>query len=41
MLGLLGLGGTLAFIGLLLFVLLTVAAVFFGPSNRGRAMTAW
>ncbi len=41
MLGLLGLGGTLAFVGLLTFILLTVTAVFFGPSNKGRAMTAW
>lgn len=41
MLGLLGIGATLAFIGLLTFVLLTVTAVFFGPRNQGRAMTAW
>jgi cytochrome c oxidase subunit 1 len=41
MLGLLGIGGTLAFIGLLMFILLTVAAVFFGRSNAGRPMTAW
>jgi cytochrome c oxidase subunit 1 len=40
-LGLLGIGGTLAFIGLLTFVLLTVAAVFFGKSNKGRPMEAW
>lgn len=40
-LGLVGVGGTIAFIGLLIFVLLVVAAVFFGKSNRGRAMTAW
>ncbi|RMG13862.1 MAG: cytochrome C oxidase subunit I [Planctomycetota bacterium] len=36
-----GLGGTLAFIGLLTFILLTVAAVFFGKKNEGRPMTAW
>lgn len=41
MLGLVGLGGTLAFIGLLVFVLLVVAAVFFGKSNAGKPMTAW
>jgi cytochrome c oxidase subunit 1 len=41
MLGLLGLGGTLAFVGLLTFILLTVAAVFFGRSNAGKPMTAW
>ncbi len=41
MLGLLGIGGSLAFIGLLIFVLLTVAAVFFGKSNVGKPMTAW
>ncbi len=40
-LGLLGVGGTLAFIGLLTFVLLTVAAVFFGKSNAGKPMEAW
>ena len=36
-----GIGGTIAFIGLLTFILLVVAAVFFGKSNKGRAMTAW
>jgi cytochrome c oxidase subunit 1 len=41
MLGLVGLGGTLAFVGLLTFVLLVVAAVFFGKSNAGKPMTAW
>ncbi|MBI4517530.1 MAG: cbb3-type cytochrome c oxidase subunit I [Deltaproteobacteria bacterium] len=40
-LGLLGLGGVLAFTGLLLFVLLTVSAVFFGRRCIGRPMTAW
>lgn len=41
MLGLLGIGAVVAFLGLLLFILLTVAAVFFGEKNEGRAMTAW
>lgn len=41
MLGLMGLGATLAFVGLLTFVLLTVAAVFFGRSNKGRPILAW
>ncbi len=40
-LGVMGIGGVLAFIGLLTFILLTVAAVFFGKSNKGRAMTPW
>ncbi len=41
MLGLLGVGACLAFLGLLTFILLTVAAVFFGRSNAGRPMTEW
>jgi cytochrome c oxidase subunit 1 len=41
MLGLLGVGAVIAFIGLLLFILLVVAAVFFGRSNAGGAMEAW
>jgi len=41
MLGGLGVGGTIAFIGLLIFILLTVAAVFFGKSNAGQPMEAW
>ncbi len=40
-LGLVGVGGTIAFVGLLMFILLVVSAVFFGKSNAGRAMTAW
>jgi len=40
-LGVMGVGGTIAFIGLLIFILLTVTAVFFGKSNKGRAMTPW
>ncbi|MCK6528415.1 cbb3-type cytochrome c oxidase subunit I [Myxococcota bacterium] len=41
MLGIMGVGAVLAFTGLLLYVLLTVAAVFFGPRIQGRAMTPW
>lgn len=41
MLGLLGIGGVLAFLGLALFIGLTVAAVFFGRSNAGRPMSPW
>jgi cytochrome c oxidase subunit 1 len=41
MLGLMGVGAVLAFLGLLVFLLTTVAAVFFGKSNAGRPMTAW
>jgi cytochrome c oxidase subunit 1 len=40
-LGVLGVGGTLAFLGLLTFILLTVWAVFFGRSNEGRAIDGW
>jgi cytochrome c oxidase subunit 1 len=40
-LGLMGVGGVLAVFGLLLYVGLTVAAVFFGRKIEGRAMTAW
>lgn len=40
-LGLLGVGGVIAFTGLLIFVLLTVAAVFFGKSNVGKPMESW
>jgi len=40
-LGLLGVGGVIAFTGLLIFVLLTVAAVFFGKSNAGKPMESW
>ncbi len=40
-LGLVGVGGTIAFIGLLTFVLLVVAAVFFGKSNKNQPMQAW
>jgi cytochrome c oxidase subunit 1 len=41
MLGLLGVGGVVAFLGLFLFIGLVVAAVFFGRSNAGHAMEAW
>ena len=41
MLGLVGIGAVIAFLGLLIFLLLTVYAVFFGRSNAGRPMTAW
>jgi cytochrome c oxidase subunit 1 len=40
-LGVLGVGGTIAVLGLLIFVGLTVWAVFFGKKIEGRAMTAW
>ncbi len=36
-----GVGGTIAFLGLLVFILLTVAAVFFGKSNAGSPMEQW
>ncbi|NGP88781.1 cbb3-type cytochrome c oxidase subunit I [Fodinibius halophilus] len=41
MLGLVGIGGIIAFLGLLLFIGLTVATVFFGRSNEGRPMESW
>lgn len=41
MLGFVGIGGSLAFIGLLLFIILVVAAVFFGPSIAGQKMPSW
>ncbi len=41
MLGLLGVGSVIAFLGLFLFIALVVAAVFFGRSNAGQPMTAW
>jgi len=40
-LGLLGVGGVIAFLGLLTFILLTVITVFFGRSNAGKPMEAW
>lgn len=41
MLGVLGIGGILAFTGLLLFVLLAVGTLLFGKSNKGRPMASW
>ncbi len=41
MLGVMGVGGVIAFTGLLLFILLVVAAVFFGKSIAGEPMEAW
>ncbi len=41
MLGIMGVGAVFAFIGLMMFILLTVWAVFFGKSNRGQPMRAW
>ncbi|MBA2660712.1 MAG: cbb3-type cytochrome c oxidase subunit I [Bradymonadaceae bacterium] len=41
MLGLLGIGGILAFTGLLIFVLLTVGTLLIGKSNKGRPMACW
>lgn len=41
MMGLVGIGGTLAFIGLLIFILITVATVFFGRSCAGRTIPFW
>lgn len=40
MLAVMGIGGVITFIGVLLFVLLAVIAVFFGPLN-GCKMTSW
>lgn len=40
-LALLGLGGVLAFLGLLLFILLTVGTLVFGRSNVGGKMADW
>jgi cytochrome c oxidase subunit 1 len=41
MLGVMGIGGTIAFLGLLLYCLLVVAAVFFGRKIEGEPMEAW
>ncbi len=41
MLGLVGIGGIIAFTGLLIFVLLCVGTLLFGASTEGRAMTDW
>ena len=41
MLGIMGVGGVIAFLGALMFILLVVAAVFFGKSNAGKPMSEW
>ncbi|MFU8860369.1 MAG: cbb3-type cytochrome c oxidase subunit I [Cyclonatronaceae bacterium] len=41
MLAVLGIGGIIAFLGLLLFIVLVVGAVFFGPSLKGKRMPSW
>jgi cytochrome c oxidase subunit 1 len=41
MLGIMGVGTIIAVLGLLMFILLTVAAVFFGRSNAGNPMQPW
>lgn len=41
MLAVAGIGGVLAFLGLLLFILLTVGTLLFGRSNAGRPMMDW
>jgi len=41
MLGIMGVGAVIAVIGLLMYVLLVVAAVFFGPRIVGEPMEAW
>jgi cytochrome c oxidase subunit 1 len=40
-LGVLGIGGVLAFVGLLVFALLCVGTLFFGPKIENRAMADW
>jgi cytochrome c oxidase subunit 1 len=40
-LGVLGIGGVLAFVGLLVFALLCVGTLFFGPKIEKRAMADW
>ncbi|MFN7138397.1 MAG: cbb3-type cytochrome c oxidase subunit I [Limisphaerales bacterium] len=41
MLAVVGIGGALAFLSLLMFILLTVGTVLFGRSNAGRKMEDW
>lgn len=41
MLGVMGIGAVIAFVGLMLYCLLVVAAVFFGRSIDGKPMDAW
>ncbi|KAA0213362.1 cytochrome C oxidase subunit I [bacterium] len=40
-LALLGIGGLVTFTGVMMFVLTTVIAVFFGKSNKGQAIEGW
>jgi cytochrome c oxidase subunit 1 len=40
-LGVLGIGGVLAFVGLLVFALLCVGTLFLGPKIENRAMADW
>ena len=40
-LGMVGIGGILAFLGIMIFVLLAVFTILFGESNKGRAMKCW
>ncbi len=41
MMGMVGVGAVIAFTGLIIFVLLTVWAVFLGKSNAGKPMESW
>ena len=41
LMGIAGVGGVIAFVGLLIYLLTTVVTVFFGKSNAGKAMQAW
>ncbi len=41
MLGIMGIGAVLAFTGLLIYILITVVSVFFGPKIEDRPMKAW
>jgi len=41
MLGVLGIGASIAFLGLIIFILLTVAAVFFGKSLKDTKWETW
>lgn len=41
MLGVLGVGGMIAFVGMMMFIGLTVAAVFFGKKNEETGMRPW
>ena len=41
LLGVLGIGGVIAFLGMMLFIGLVVAAAFFGPPIKDRKMPTW